>query len=134
MNSSPQDNRPKKEDQSWIDRLKDTFESWRANAQFGKVYDYAKSNNRDTIAYILLVVGLFLLFFEPWFGGILIGIIFGLYFSQEITDVIVNHVEIIDKLGIARSMVLAFVLLVFLISAPFVFIGAALAVCLKRLV
>src|ERR1700728_3945224 len=122
MPSSPQDNRPRNDDQSWIDRLRDAFESWKGSEPFGKAYDYAKSNNRDTIAYILLVIGLFLMFFEPWFGEILIGIIFGLYFSQEITDVIVNHVGIIDRLGIARSLVLTFVLLVFLISAPFVFI------------
>lgn len=48
----------KKNEPSAKDKLVETFEKLKQEG----LYTYAKSNTRDTIAYILLVVGLILLF------------------------------------------------------------------------
>lgn len=95
--------------------------------------DFVKSNTRDTAAYVLLVIGMVFLFFEPLFGGILIGLVAGIYFSEEINFLLKNGNEFIEEQGIVRSIVLGITALALFISAPGIFIGAALAIALKHL-
>ncbi len=97
------------------------------------LYDYARSNTKDTIAYVILVVGIIMLFFEPFFGEVLIGIMIGLYFSEEIDYLVKNGNAFIEKQGMVRSIVLGVVALAFLIAAPGIYVGALLAALLKYL-
>jgi hypothetical protein len=95
--------------------------------------DYAKTNTRDTIAYIILIVGVIMLFFEPFLGQLLIGIIAGLYFAVELDDLLKNGNTFIEEQGIVRSIILGVTALAFLIAAPGIFIGAAIAILLRLL-
>lgn len=95
------------------------------------LYTYSKSNARDLIAYVMLVFGIIMLFFLPLYGQLLIGIVFGLYFSKEITYYCKNYEACIEQEGIVRSIVIGATLLAFFISAPAIFIGAAIIVGLK---
>ena len=88
---------------------------------------------RDTLASVLMLTGLFLLFFEPSYAGALIGVIFGLYFAPEIARLVKDYRLVLDKLGSVRSLILAGVLIAFFISAPFVFFGAVVAVAVRQL-
>lgn len=99
--------------------------------KFDGIYKYAKTNPRDVIAYLLLVVGIILLFFQPVYGGIIIGIVAGIYFGEEIISVIKGYDDFVEEQGLVRSLILLGILLAFFISAPAIFIGAALVVCLK---
>lgn len=119
----------KKNEPSVKDKLSDTFEKLKQEG----LYTYAKSNTRDTIAYILLVIGLILLFFAPFYGGILIGLVIGLYFANEILAIVTNINEFIDRQGAVRSLILGALALAFLIAAPSIFIGAAITVLAKFL-
>lgn len=119
----------KKDDPSVKDKLNDTFEKLKKEG----LYTYAKSNTRDTIAYVLLIIGLILLFFAPFYGGILIGIVIGLYFANEIINVAKNINEFVDKQGVVRSLILGALTLAFFIAAPSIFIGAAITVLAKFL-
>lgn len=96
--------------------------------------NYAKSNIRDMIAYALLIIGLLLLFAEPSYGSTLVGAIFGLYFSSEIFDWISNWQKFVEEKGHTRAIILCGLLLALFKLAPFIFIGAAVAVLLKQLV
>lgn len=96
------------------------------------VFSFAKKNLRDTIAYILLLLGIIWLFFNPFYGGLLIGAVNGFYFSDEILNFIKMLKEDIDNYGTAKSLLLAGTLLAFFISAPGIFIGAALFIVLKE--
>jgi hypothetical protein len=91
---------------------------------------YSKSNARDMIAYLLLVFGLIFLFFRP-IGGLLIGIVAGAYFSKEIHQWISGYERFVEVQGMARSIILGGVFLALFISAPAIFIGAAIVVGLK---
>lgn len=95
--------------------------------------DFFKSNTKDTIAYLLLIIGLVFLFFQPFFGGILIGLVAGLYFGKEINSLIQNGNEFVEEQGMVRSIVLGVTLLALFISAPGIFIGAALSIALRHL-
>lgn len=97
------------------------------------LFGYAKSNTRDTIAYVFLIVGIIMLFFQPFFGTILIGIIYGLYFSKEITQIIYNANDYIERLGMVKSVVFLVTILALFYLAPGIFLGAALSLCLKYL-
>ena len=105
----------------------------------GKAEDllgFAKENTRDTIAYIFLIVGFLLLFFEPLYGGTILGILVGLYFTAELVGFWKNSQEWIDKWGMVKTLVLAGVLLSFFVSsigAAVIMIVTAIAVVIKHL-
>ncbi len=101
--------------------------------EFGGLFNFARTNTKDAIAYIILIIGIILLFFERFSGELLIGVIFGLYFSTEIQGLFRNFNEFIEELGAVRGVVLGVTILALFISAPGVFIGAVLAVIIKYL-
>lgn len=88
-------------------------------------------NPRDVIAYVLVILGICLLFFLPLYGGLIIGIVTGLYFSKEILDSSRKYEEFIEEQGFVRVLILGGLLLAFIISAPAIFIGIALMIALK---
>lgn len=91
-------------------------------------------NPRDMIAYVLIILGIILLFFLPLYGGLIIGIVTGLYFSREILDYIRKYESFVEEQGFVRTLILGGFLLAFVISAPAIFIGIALMIALKLLV
>lgn len=96
------------------------------------IYKYAQTNPRDMIAYVLMVFGIILLFFQHLYGGLIIGIVFGIYFSKEIGYLIRHYEDFIEEQGLVRSLILAGVLLAFFIAAPGIYIGAAIVVALRH--
>lgn len=94
-------------------------------------YNYFSSSTRDLIAYILLVIGIVLLFFQQYYGGFLIGLVTGAYFSEEINTLFKNYQAFVDKQGLVRSLILGGLTIAFIISAPAIFIGIAFVVILK---
>lgn len=93
-------------------------------------YDYARTNPRDIVCYILMILGIILMFFNVG-GGLLIGLVVGLYFNKEIVFMIKNYEGFIDTQGLVRSLIIFGTLLAFFIAAPTIFIGAAVMVALK---
>lgn len=96
-------------------------------------FQYVTSNTRDTIAYVILIIGIILLFFHPVYGGLLVGIISGLYFSEEIVSILNSLNDIIENEGIVRSLILGGLTLSLFIAAPAIFIGAAIAIGVKKI-
>lgn len=91
------------------------------------------TNTRDSIAYVVLIIGIILLFFHPFYGGLLIGLITGFYFSAEILAFLhaINH--LIDEQGIVRSLIAGALFLGLIISAPAIFFGMAAAVGIRKI-
>jgi CHASE3 domain sensor protein len=132
MTNTPS-NRPKKDDNnaSLKDKFNDTLNNLKKNEQFDAVYQYAQENTRDTVAYIVLIVGILLIFFKPFWGGLLVGAVVGIYFYNEIIGVFQDLNGFIEAQGMVRSLILGGIAIAFFISAPMIFIGAALAVGAK---
>ncbi len=93
--------------------------------------DYAKQNKWDSAALIVLLIGLIAMLFVPLSGGIIVGLVVGLYFSNEIVTLIKNRKQIVYETGTSRSLVFLGTCLAFLIAAPGVFIGAAIVTAVK---
>jgi hypothetical protein len=145
MTSVPPKRDPEKKDDepSFKDKIKETYTQLKdqdfSNAKeklretFSNFQNPGTSTTRDLVAYILLIIGVLLLFYYPGYGGTLVGVTVGLYFAHEIFDFLKNSKDRIEDLGIARSLILGGLFLAFLISAPFIFLGAAFAVALSQL-
>lgn len=133
MTQPNEDPNNKKESNSLKDKIKESLDSFKNNDKVEGLYHYAKHNTRDTIAYILLLAGLLLMFYEPWYGGILVGLIFGLYYSKELMDFFNNIEHFANEQGMVKSLILGGLLVAFLISAPFIYIGIAFALALRYL-
>lgn len=104
------------------DKEKDSFQN---------IMDYAKSNTRDVVAYVLMIIGIILLFFQPVYGGLIIGVVAGVYFSKEIIQIIKELDRVVDQQGLVRSLIFGGTLLAFFISAPAIFVGAAVVIGLR---
>ena len=102
--------------------------------KFENFFAEATANTRDIVAYILLVLGIILLFVEHIYGGLLIGVVLGVYFAKEVIEFINNIELFIEKQGLARSLILGGGLLALLISVPAIFVGAAVVVVLRMFI
>jgi hypothetical protein len=95
--------------------------------------EYLKTHTREIIAYILLILGILLLFVDPIWGGLLVGLVGGVYFG----DSIVRYFSQWKAGGTAeqatRNLIGAGVAVAFFISAPAIFLGAAIAIGIKQL-
>ena len=98
---------------------------------------YFKNHSRETVAYVLLILGILLLFSEPVYGGILVGIVAGIYFGDELVNYIKNWKNSITSHSsynqVARNLIFAGLAVAFFISAPAIFLGAAVSIGIKQL-
>lgn len=121
---------PPKEDHQGFSQKWDHLKK---NQRLNRIYDYSQQNPRDTIAYILLVLGMIILFFNPFFGALLIGIVLGLYYSAEFLFVFYHLNEFIHEQGIVRSITAGAALLAIAFGAPGLVIGTGFSVMLRSL-
>ena len=104
-------------------RFSDKWDDLKQRRGFSKFYDYTTHHPKDTIAYILLIFGIILLFFNPFFGSLIIGIVFGLYYASEL-NFFFNHLnDFIEEQGVVRSIAVGAVLIAILYGVPGLLIG-----------
>lgn len=101
--------------------------------------DYFKNHSRETISYILLILGILFLFYEPLavYGGLLVGVVAGIYFGDELVNYITNWKTSINSsnryVEVARHLIFSGLAIAFFISAPAIFLGAAISIGIKQL-
>lgn len=89
----------------------------------GGAVDMAKSNIGDTIAYIILIGGLLFSFFHPFFGGMPVGFIMGLYFSKKVFEMTAEFRAYISNEGIFHGFIIIASVAALAISAPGLCLG-----------
>ena len=108
------------------------------NSGKGKIDDmfqFAQNNIWDTVALVVLAIGILLMLVKMFFlGGLIIGVIGGIYFSDAIVTMVKNIRAIIEEEGIVRSLILGGLILGFFIASPGIFIGAVAAIGVKQLI
>ena len=114
-------------------KLSETLTSLKKSENIDNLMSYAKTHIQDTVAYILLVLGIIWIFFNSFYGGILVGLIAGFYFAQEVLEIINSFDRFLDKKGMAKNLILSGTLLALFILAPGIFIGAAIMIGVKYL-
>jgi hypothetical protein len=99
-----------------------------------KVYKLATNVRRDTIAYIIMAVGLVILPWLPLWGGAIVGIVFGVYFSEEMLKRIKSFRHYLEKEGQAKTIVIGGAILALLLVIPTLVLGAIAAVGIVSLI
>ncbi len=93
-------------------------------------FSLAKANGKDTIAYILMIVGIILTLFQSFWGGFIVGAVLGYFYKSEIIQAVTNYHRIIDQEGLVKSIIIGGTLLALFIGSYPLFIGAAIVVLL----
>jgi hypothetical protein len=89
----------------------------------GGIVDLFKANIGDTLAYLLLAGSLLYCFFEPFIGGIPVGFIMGLYFSNHVFRLAAQFREFLISDGIFRGFIIIAAIAALIITAPGLCIG-----------
>ncbi len=111
----------------------DTEDSEVKTTALGGLIEFFQANLGDTIAYIVLAIGLILCFFHPMIGGLLVGFIMGLYFSKKVSTYAAEFREFLISEGIFRGFIIIASLVAFAISAPGISIGIFLGALTRPL-
>lgn len=94
---------------------------------------YFKTHMRETISYFILVIGIILMFFDAIYGGIIVGLVGGIYFGDEVVNYLKTWNLWADSKTVTRNLISAGVGLAFFISSPAIFLGAAISIGIKQL-
>ncbi len=92
---------------------------------------FVRENRWESISYVIMFGGLILSIFDPFLGGILVGLILGIYFSQEIIDKSICFKEMIVRDGIFRGFIIIAAVLALLIEAPGLLLGTIIGALLR---
>jgi hypothetical protein len=117
------------------DKIKGTFKQLKDSRQVDDLYNYAVSNKEKTIAYTLLALGLIiLLFVDDLFGGLIIGLVAGYYYSREIVYFIRNLPQFFEGQDQVRYVVALVLVIGLLFVAPGIILGAAVLAAFKQII
>ncbi len=92
---------------------------------------YLKFHYADIAVYLVLVLGILLLFFSPVYGQIVVGLVAGVYFHREILGYLSQWKRGIELNKMGKGLVLGGIAVTSVISMPAFFIGMAIAVFVK---
>lgn len=94
------------------------------NKSTDDLLNMVKTNAKDIVAYVLLVVGIILILADSFWGGFIVGIVLGYFYRSEIIQTVMNYQRIIDQEGILKSVVIGGALLALFLGSYSLFIGA----------
>ena len=120
--------------EKFTNKISEKFDSFRNHERFEDLRNFTTEHKRDTIVYIVLLIGLVLSFFRPFLGDALIGIVVGLYFAEELVEGSRKLNDFIERQGLFRMVIFCFLGIALFIAAPGIFLGAAVAFALKMLI
>jgi hypothetical protein len=85
----------------------------------------------DSVAYIILLIGLLLSVYRPFVGGVIVGTILGLYFAKQLQQQYESFVEHVVNEGIFSGLVMIATLLAIFIASPGLVIGGVFGTFLR---
>lgn len=127
---------PKKEEirpDEFEDKVRENLQDAR-DSKMKELYDYTNYTPEQMITYALLILGLFLLFINNFFGGLVLGMVSGYYFADNIIYYLRNIGKILGGHDHLRYITLTALLLGLFIAVPGIFIGAAIVAAFKQVI
>ncbi|MCE5294439.1 MAG: hypothetical protein LLF94_07490 [Chlamydiales bacterium] len=94
-------------------------------------FAFVSDNLWESISYVIMFAGLILSIFNPFIGGSLVGIILGIYFSQEVIDRAMSFKDLIIKEGIFRGFIVIAAVLALFILAPGLVLGVIIGAWIR---
>lgn len=102
--------------------------------KFDELYSLTQSNKLDTVVLIILLIGILVSVYNLLYGGLLIGIVFGYYFADDLMTHAKNIRNYIENEGNIKALVIGGLVIGLFIATPAIFIGALAAIAVKLLV
>ncbi|MBA3603380.1 MAG: hypothetical protein H0W50_07020 [Parachlamydiaceae bacterium] len=105
---------------------------------YDELTEYIKNNPKDVIAYILMIISLIMILFGSYFeyaryANLIIGLIFGLYFSEELAFLVTNIREFIEEYNLVKALVCGGTILALCLQVPLFFLGVAIITAIRIL-
>lgn len=94
-------------------------------------FDFIMSHKIESLAYVIIILGILLSFFERFLGGIVVGAVFGVYFAMEIQEAYLQFKDFLIHEGIFRGFIIFAMAFALLIAAPGIVIGTILGGILR---
>lgn len=94
---------------------------------------FIRENKWDAAAYLILFFGLIYSIFEKFTGGLIVGCILGIYFSDLTKERYTQFKEFLVEEGIFRGFVVVAGLIALFIASPGLCIGVAVGAFLRPL-
>jgi hypothetical protein len=116
------------------EKISTAFQNIKESEKVNEFYSYARSHKQDVITYILLALGLILVFPYPIIGGLILGAVAGYHFSHHFYVFIHSLRELFEQQDRVRLIVLIGSLIGLFILAPGFIIGALLIVAFKQVI
>ncbi|CCB91643.1 putative membrane protein [Waddlia chondrophila 2032/99] len=114
-------------------KFSETIENLKKNKNIESILEYARNNTKDTVAFVLLIIGILWMLGQPFNGGILVGLVVGFYFSKEFISYVKDFNSHLEEQGLAKTVILGGGALALFFLAPGIFIGVAVMAALKYL-
>lgn len=118
---------------STVNKIADKIDEFAHHEKVEGFYQFTKTNIGATLAYVVLFLGVLLSIFSPFIGGLLVGIIGGIYFGDFILNWILNAKDQIETKELILNLILGGVILGIFVQAPGIVIGAVAVVAVKYL-
>ncbi len=112
-----------------------TPDSKKPPVQYDALTEYIKRNPKDVIAYVLMIISLIMLLFGSYTdsANLIIGLIFGLYFSEELAFLVTNVKDFIEEYNLVKALVCGGTILALCLQVPLFFLGVAIITTIRVL-
>jgi hypothetical protein len=105
----------------------DPESSERNSRKLDDLYGFASPSNLQIITYIVLVLGLIIIFFNTLLGSMIIGSVVGFFYSDEVIYYLKNAAQMFNSKQPLHAIIIAALILGVFISTPGFFFGIAVA-------
>ncbi len=104
-------------------------------AHYDELTEYIKGNPKDVAAYILMIISLIMILFGSYieYANLFIGLIYGLYFSEELAFLVTNIREFIEEYNLVKALVCGGTILALCIQVPLFFVGVGTITAIRIL-
>ena len=97
----------------------------------GDFWQLIQRNKWDSCAYFFIFVGIIISIFEWFVGELIIGTVFGIYFSEWMKERFQLFKEFVENEGVFRAFIMVIFPIVLLVVAPGIFLGLLLGCALR---
>jgi hypothetical protein len=115
------------------EKFQESYDRFKKNEKVESFFSFTRSNVGATISYVVLFIGILWTIFWPFSGGIIVGVVAGIYFGDVILAWMLAAREHVENEALIHNLILGGVILGLFVAAPGIVIGAAIVILVKYL-
>jgi Na+-transporting methylmalonyl-CoA/oxaloacetate decarboxylase beta subunit len=116
-----------KSEKKMVDQVKEKIKNSGFKEKLSDAFGYAENNVGFAVMFAVAIIGLFLSFFKPFVGTLLVGVVAGVYYVKPIACIYFRSTSIESQTEVFRLCIIGTFVLTLLFYLPFFVIGAVVA-------